>query len=34
LVTVAHKLSPENRKKFYNESIGDMVTLAYKLVTR
>jgi len=34
LVTVAHRLSPENRKKFYNESIGDMVTLAYKLVTR
>lgn len=34
LVTVAHCLSPENRKKFYNESIGDMVTLAYKLVTR
>lgn len=34
LVTVAHKLSPENRKKFYNESINKMVELAYQLVTR
>ena len=34
LVTVAHKLSPENKKKFFNESIEKMVALAYKLVTR
>jgi len=34
LITVAHNLSANNRKKFYNESIGDMVTLAYKLVTQ
>ena len=34
LITVAHNLSPENRKKFYNESINKMVELAYQLVTR
>ncbi len=34
LVTVAHNLSLQNRKKFYNESIDKMVELAYKLVTR
>ena len=34
LITVAHNLSPKNRKEFYNESIDKMVELAYKLVTR
>lgn len=34
LVTVMHKLSPENKKKFYNESIEKMVAMAYQLVTR
>jgi len=34
LITVAHNLSPENRKKFYKESINKMVELAYQLVTR
>jgi hypothetical protein len=34
LVTVMHKLSPENRKKFCNESISKMVATAYQLVTR
>lgn len=34
LVTVAHKLSTSNRKKFYNESINKMVAIAYQIVTR
>jgi hypothetical protein len=34
LITVAHNLSPQNRNKFYNESINKMVELAYQLVTR
>ena len=34
LITVMHKLSPENRQKFCNESIDKMVAVAYKLVTR
>lgn len=34
LVTVAHKLSPVNRKKFVNESIDSMVAIAYKIITQ
>jgi hypothetical protein len=34
LITVIHKLSPENRQKFCNESINKMVAVAYKLVIR
>lgn len=34
LITVAHNLSPKNKKEFYNESINKMVEIAYKLVTR
>ena len=34
LVTVMHQLSPENRKKFCNESLDKMVAIAYQLVTR
>ena len=34
LVTTMHNLSPKNRKKFCNESINEMVAIAYKLVTR
>lgn len=34
LVAVIHKLAPENRQKFCNESIDKMVEVAYKLVTR
>jgi hypothetical protein len=34
LVTVMHQLSPENRKKFCNESVNKMVAIAYQLVTR
>ena len=34
LVTVMHQLSPENRKKFCNESLDKMVVIAYQLVTR
>lgn len=33
LVTVMHKLSPENKKKFVNESINKMIDVAYKMVT-
>jgi len=33
LVTVMHKLSPENKQKFVNESIDKMVAVAYKIVT-
>jgi hypothetical protein len=33
LVTVMHKLTTENRKKFVNESIDKMVAVAYKMVT-
>lgn len=34
IVSVAHKLSTENKKKFFNESIEKMVAIAYQLVTR
>jgi hypothetical protein len=34
LVTVMHKLTTENRKKFVNESIDKMVAVAYKMVTK
>ena len=34
LITTMHKLSPENRNKFCNESINKMVAIAYKLVTQ
>lgn len=34
LVTVMHKLSPENKEKFINESIDNMVSIAYKMVTK
>lgn len=34
LVTVMHKLSTENRKKFLSESVDNMVAIAYKIVTR
>lgn len=34
LVTVIHKLSPENKKKFMNESVDKMVTIAYQMVTK
>ncbi len=34
LVTVIHKLSPENKQKFMNESVDKMVTVAYKMVTK
>jgi hypothetical protein len=33
LVTVMHKLSPENKQKFVNESIDKMIAVAYKMVT-
>lgn len=33
LVTVIKGLSTENRKKFINESIDNMVSIAYKMVT-
>jgi Zn-dependent peptidase ImmA (M78 family) len=34
LVSVLHKLSPKNRKKLMGESIHNMVTIAYKIVTQ
>ena len=34
LVTVMHKLSPENKQKFVNESVDKMVAVAYKIVTK
>lgn len=34
LVTVMHKLSPENKEKFCNESVENMVAIAYKMVTK
>jgi Zn-dependent peptidase ImmA (M78 family) len=34
LLTVADKLTPENKEKFVNESIDKMVAVAYKMVTR
>lgn len=34
LVTVMHKLSPENKQKFVNESIDKMVAVAYKMATK
>jgi hypothetical protein len=34
LVTVMHKLTPENKQKFMSESIDKMVALAYKMVTK
>lgn len=33
LITVMHKLSPENKQKFVNESIDKMIAVAYKMVT-
>lgn len=33
LVTVLHKLSPENKQKFVNESIGKMIAVSYKIAT-
>lgn len=33
LVTVMHKLTPENKEKFVNESIDKMVAVAYKMIT-
>lgn len=33
LVTVMHKLTPENRQKFLGESIDTMIAVAYKMVT-
>ena len=34
LITVMHKLSPENKQKFISESIDKMVAVAYKIVTK
>lgn len=34
LITTISELSPENRRKFCNESVDRMVAVAYKLVTR
>lgn len=33
LITVLHKLSPENKQKFINESVDTMIAVAYKMVT-
>lgn len=33
LITVVHKLSPENKEKFMSESADKMVAVAYKMVT-
>lgn len=34
LITVLHKLSLENKKKFVNESIDKMIAVAYKIIIR
>ena len=34
LVTVMHKLSPDNRQKFLGESVDKMIAVAYKIVTQ
>lgn len=34
LVTVMHKLTPENKEKFLSESVDKMIAVAYKLVTK
>jgi hypothetical protein len=34
LVTVMHKLTPENRQKFLGESVDKMIAVAYKIVTQ
>lgn len=34
LVTVMHKLSPENKQKFISESVDKMVAIAYKMVIK
>lgn len=34
LVTVLHKLSPENKQKFLSESVNTMVAVAYKMIVQ
>lgn len=34
LLTVTHKLTPDNKHKFLNESIDNMIAIAYKMITK